>query len=69
MLQDATATKLKQEIIAYLCQGNIRVSEDQVTKFVKTIIYRHLNWIIITGCIVGFFMGIVSQLTSIARII
>lgn len=68
-LQDQGIKRLKQELRTYTSRRKDEVSSHRVDLLMKDVMFSHLSLLVILGCIVGIFLGILSRVTGVGVIV
>ena len=67
--QDQGIRRLKQELKSYTVKRKEEVSSHRVELLMRDIMFSHLNLLVIFGCTVGIFLGILSRITGVGQVI
>lgn len=67
--QDQGIKRLKQELKSYTATRKNEVSSRRVELLMRNMMFSHLSLLVILGCAVGIFLGILSRLTGVGQII
>lgn len=67
--QDQGIKKLKQELKSYTTRRKEEVPSNRVELLMKDLLFSHLQLLVILGCVVGIFLGVLSRITGVGQII
>lgn len=67
--QDQGIKRLKQELKSYTAARKEEVPSNKVELLIKDLMFSHLQLLVILGCAVGIFLGVLSQITGVAQIL
>lgn len=67
--QDQGIKNLKQELKSYTTRRKEEVPSNRVELLMKDLLFSHLQLLVILGCVVGIFLGVLSRISGVGQII
>ena len=61
IMQAISVSRFREEMDRYLACRVEEMSKKSIGQLMRSLIHRHLGWIIVWGCIFGVISGVVTQ--------